>query len=67
MTEWLRDEGYDPDGITAFETEEIARQTNGMTRIPAQLKPACRLWMQSFGVKTKKSFQLKNFTQSPRR
>ncbi len=49
MIEWLRDEGYDPDTITAFETDEIARQElhSQDTRAIA----AClTLWMKSHHV-----------------
>jgi DNA-directed RNA polymerase subunit beta len=52
LREWLRDEGYDPDGITAFETEEIAnseRHDQDTRAIEACLK----LWVQSFGINIK--------------
>jgi DNA-directed RNA polymerase subunit beta len=52
MREWLRDEGYDPDGITAFETEEIAnseRHDQDTRAIEACLK----LWVQSYGIEIK--------------
>ena len=54
MREWLRDEGYDPDGITAFETEEISddeRHDQDTRAIEACL----RLWMESHGVKVDKN------------
>ncbi|MBW6466549.1 MAG: DNA-directed RNA polymerase subunit beta [Brevefilum sp.] len=52
LREWLRDEGYDPDGITAFETEEIAnseRHDQDTRAIEACLK----LWIQFHGYEIK--------------
>jgi DNA-directed RNA polymerase subunit beta len=54
MKEWLREEGYDPAGITSFETDNISvpdRRDQDTRAIEACLQ----LWMQSFGVKVKKS------------
>jgi DNA-directed RNA polymerase subunit beta len=54
MKEWLRSEGYDPDGITAFVTDEISvseRYDQDTRAIEASLK----LWMKSLGVNVKKN------------
>ena len=54
MKEWLRDEGYDPEKITAFETDEIPlseRYDQDTRAIEACLK----LWMKHSGTKVKKN------------
>ena len=52
MREWLRDEGYDPDGITAFETEEIANSERHDQDTRA-IETCLKLWIQSFGIEIK--------------
>ncbi|MFU8827074.1 MAG: DNA-directed RNA polymerase subunit beta [Brevefilum sp.] len=53
MREWLRDEGYDPDGITAFETDEISEDERH-DRDTHAIETCLRLWMESHGVKVNK-------------
>jgi len=53
MREWLRDEGYDPDGITAFETDEISEDERH-DRDTRAIETCLRLWMESHGVKVNK-------------
>jgi DNA-directed RNA polymerase subunit beta len=48
LREWLRDEGYDPDGITAFETEEIANSERHDQDTRA-IESCLKLWIQFHG------------------
>jgi DNA-directed RNA polymerase subunit beta len=56
MKEWLRDEGYDPDLITAFETDVIpvSERIDQDTRA---IDACLRLWMRSLGVKVRKTMK----------
>jgi DNA-directed RNA polymerase subunit beta len=49
LREWLREEGYDPDKITAFETDEIA-DSERHDQDTRAIEACLRLWMQSHGV-----------------
>jgi DNA-directed RNA polymerase subunit beta len=65
MKEWLRDEGYDPDGITAFETDEIAESDRHDQDIRA-IDACLRMWMRSHGVKTKASLSMEELHEKAR-
>jgi len=46
VSEWLKDNGYDPDGILAFEIPKIKDRV----RIDSNAMNAChRLWLDSMG------------------
>lgn len=54
MREWLRDEGFDPDKITAFESEQID-ESERHDQDTRAIEACLRLWMQYHGVNVKKS------------
>ena len=49
MIEWLREEGYDPDKITAFETDHIEKGEAYNQDVRA-VEAGLTLWMKSLGV-----------------
>ena len=54
LREWLRDEGYDPDGITAFEDEKIATAKRHEQDTRA-IEACLQLWIQSYGHEADKT------------
>ena len=54
MREWLRDEGYEPDEITAFETEDIPL-TERYDQDHRAIETCLQLWIKDLGYKVKKS------------
>jgi len=54
MKEWLRDEGYDPDEITAFETDEISVEDR-FEQDTRAIETCLKLWMTKLDGKVRKS------------
>lgn len=54
MSEWLRDEGYDPDEIIAFEMDEISNDER-YDQDTRAIEACLRLWMADLGENVKMS------------
>jgi DNA-directed RNA polymerase subunit beta len=65
VKEWLREEGYDPDTILAFETDQVP-VSERKARDDAAIDACLKLWMKSLGVKVAKSLSGKELQAKAR-
>ena len=65
VKEWLREEGYDPDTILAFETDQVP-VSERKARDDAAIDACLKLWMKSLGVKVAKSLSGKELQTKAR-
>jgi DNA-directed RNA polymerase subunit beta len=56
MKEWLREEGYDPEKITFFETDEVSSLERN-DQDTAAIDACLRLWIRDFGEKAPMSLK----------